>query len=116
MHLTTHLTREHQESFGVHGKWLSWGFHVSCMWCWSISAEAFFQTGPNSEFWQPEWFLKCLYFADKKIKGCGNCRPLTSRWGLGRVSLYLLVSCEIFRCVSLHVQAFICEQLVPGST
>ncbi len=30
--------------------------------------------------------MKCLYFADKKIKGCGNCCPLTCRWDLGRVS------------------------------
>lgn len=39
--------------------------------------------------WQilPAWMsMNCLYFADKKIKGCGNCCPLTCRWDLGRVS------------------------------
>lgn len=55
---------------------------VSCMWCWSISAEAFLWL---AQILAARMNLKCLYFVDKKIKGCGNCRPLPCRWGLGRV-------------------------------
>ncbi len=59
--------------------------------------------------------MKCLYFADKKIKGCGNCCPLTCWWDLGRVSFVSTGRMWDLRCVSLHVQPSICEQLVPDS-